>query len=99
MVFSIVDWCEETLLIQRTRTDIPPQGTTDKGAFCETCGQSSVNCVGHYAYIKLVVPVFHIGYFKHTIGILQAICKVRSITPTLTYYFLDVGIRPAPASY
>ncbi|KAF9485367.1 beta and beta-prime subunits of DNA dependent RNA-polymerase [Pholiota conissans] len=50
-------------------------GTTDKSAFCETCGQSSVNCVGHYAYIKLVVPVFHIGYFKHTIAILQAICK------------------------
>ncbi|KDR83341.1 hypothetical protein GALMADRAFT_235418 [Galerina marginata CBS 339.88] len=50
-------------------------GTTDKNAFCETCGQSSVNCVGHYAYIKLVVPVFHIGYFKHTIAILQAICK------------------------
>ncbi|KAF9498249.1 beta and beta-prime subunits of DNA dependent RNA-polymerase [Pleurotus eryngii] len=50
-------------------------GTTEKGAFCETCGQSSVNCVGHYAYIKLVVPVFHIGYFKHTIAILQGICK------------------------
>ncbi|PPQ79563.1 hypothetical protein CVT25_003445 [Psilocybe cyanescens] len=50
-------------------------GTTDKNAFCETCGQTSVNCVGHYAYIKLVVPVFHIGYFKHTIAILQAICK------------------------
>ncbi|KAF6762523.1 DNA-directed RNA polymerase III largest subunit [Ephemerocybe angulata] len=50
-------------------------GTTDKSAFCETCGQSSVNCVGHYAYIKLCVPVFHIGYFKHTVGILQTICK------------------------
>ncbi|TFK64915.1 beta and beta-prime subunits of DNA dependent RNA-polymerase [Pluteus cervinus] len=50
-------------------------GTTEKNAYCETCGQSSVNCVGHYAYIKLVVPVFHIGYFKHTIGVLQCICK------------------------
>ncbi|KAK7467362.1 DNA-directed RNA polymerase III subunit C1 (rpo31) [Stygiomarasmius scandens] len=50
-------------------------GTTDKSAFCETCGQNNVNCVGHYAYIKLVVPVFHIGYFKHTISILQCICK------------------------
>ncbi|KAH9935894.1 beta and beta-prime subunits of DNA dependent RNA-polymerase [Epithele typhae] len=50
-------------------------GTTEKSAFCETCGLSSVDCVGHYAYIKLVVPVFHIGYFKHTIGILQCICK------------------------
>lgn len=51
------------------------QGTTEKGAFCETCGLNSVDCVGHYAYIKLCVPVFHIGYFKHTIGILQCICK------------------------
>ncbi|KAG1766514.1 hypothetical protein EV702DRAFT_1256806 [Suillus placidus] len=50
-------------------------GTTEKNAFCETCGLNSVDCVGHYAYIKLVVPVFHIGYFKHTIAILQAICK------------------------
>ena len=49
---------------------------TDKNALCETCGSNSVNCVGHYAYIKLVVPVFHIGYFKHTIAVLQAICKV-----------------------
>ncbi|KAG2344971.1 beta and beta-prime subunits of DNA dependent RNA-polymerase [Suillus weaverae] len=50
-------------------------GTTEKNAFCETCGLNSVDCVGHYAYIKLVVPVFHIGYFKHTIAVLQAICK------------------------
>ncbi|KAI0314971.1 beta and beta-prime subunits of DNA dependent RNA-polymerase [Amylostereum chailletii] len=50
-------------------------GTSEKNAFCETCGLNSVECVGHYAYIKLVVPVFHIGYFKHTIGILQCICK------------------------
>ena len=52
------------------------QGTSEKNAFCETCGLNAVDCVGHYAYIKLVVPVFHIGYFKHTIGILQCICKV-----------------------
>ncbi|KAJ6583193.1 hypothetical protein B0H10DRAFT_2097845 [Mycena sp. CBHHK59/15] len=50
-------------------------GTSDKNAYCETCGQSSVNCVGHYAYIKLNLPVFHIGFFKHTIAILQCICK------------------------
>ena len=59
------------------------QGTAEKGAFCETCGQSSVNCVGHYAYIKLVVPVFHIGYFKHTIAVLQAICKVSHPTTVI----------------
>ncbi|CAE7102077.1 unnamed protein product, partial [Rhizoctonia solani] len=50
-------------------------GTVDKQASCETCGHQTALCVGHYAYIKLVLPVFHIGYFKHIIGILQAICK------------------------
>ncbi|CAK5263000.1 unnamed protein product [Mycena citricolor] len=50
-------------------------GTSDKSAFCETCGQSAVNCVGHYAYIKLTLPVFHVGFFKHTIAVLQCICK------------------------
>lgn len=50
-------------------------GTSEKNAFCETCGLNAVDCVGHYAYIKLVVPVFHIGFFKHTIAILQCICK------------------------
>ncbi|KZS94039.1 beta and beta-prime subunits of DNA dependent RNA-polymerase [Sistotremastrum niveocremeum HHB9708] len=50
-------------------------GTTDKSAFCETCGQSPADCVGHYAYIKLTLPVFHIGFFKHVITILQEICK------------------------
>lgn len=35
------------------------------------------DCVGHYAYIKLVLPVFHIGYFKQTITMLQDICKVH----------------------
>ncbi|KLO17495.1 beta and beta-prime subunits of DNA dependent RNA-polymerase [Schizopora paradoxa] len=50
-------------------------GTTEKNTFCETCGLASADCVGHYAYIKLSLPVFHIGFFKHTIGILQCICK------------------------
>ena len=33
------------------------------------------DCVGHYGYIKLVLPVFHIGFFKHVISILQMVCK------------------------
>src|SRR5215475_13725486 len=59
------------------------KGTTEKNAYCETCGLSSVDCVGHYAYIKLVVPIFHIGYFKHTLSILQCICKVRPYHPAI----------------
>ena len=54
-------------------------GTSDKAGKCETCGLALADCVGHYAYIKLVLPVFHIGYFKHVLGILQCICKVRKL--------------------
>ena len=66
-------------IVSVNRAEGTSQGTAEKAAFCETCGLTSVDCVGHYAYIKLVVPVFHIGYFKHTIGVLQCICKVRFI--------------------
>lgn len=52
-------------------------GTSDKSGSCDTCGESMAECVGHYGYIKLALPVFHIGYFRDIIAILQDICKVR----------------------
>lgn len=33
------------------------------------------DCAGHYGVVKLCLPVFHIGYFKTVITILQDICK------------------------
>lgn len=33
------------------------------------------DCAGHFGYIQLELPVFHIGYMKHTLNILQSICK------------------------
>lgn len=62
-----------------TRSIDSVQGTSDKAALCETCGQKMADCVGHYAYIRLVLPVFHIGYFKMVITMLQDICKVRFV--------------------
>lgn len=35
------------------------------------------DCNGHFGYISLELPCFHIGYFKAIISVLQAICKVR----------------------
>ena len=29
----------------------------------------------HAGYIQLELPVFHIGYFKNTVQLLQCICK------------------------
>eukprot|EP00798_Chlamydomonas_sp_ICE-L_P002153 gene2153-18203_t len=50
-------------------------GISGKSAVCETCGNKLAECAGHFAYIKLELPVFHIGYFKNTLQLLQCICK------------------------
>lgn len=52
-------------------------GTTRKkrDAQCSTCSGSLATCPGHFGYIKLELPVFHIGYFKNIVNILQCICK------------------------
>jgi DNA-directed RNA polymerase III subunit RPC1 len=46
-----------------------------KDAICGTCGKGLNECVGHFGYIDLELPVFHVGYFKAVITILQTICK------------------------
>lgn len=45
-------------------------------AVCETCQLGLDECVGHFGYLHLELPVFHVGYFKHLIHLLQCICKV-----------------------
>lgn len=53
----------------------PRLGTSEKGQTCETCGSNMTDCPGHFGNLKLALPVFHIGYFKHTVAILQVVCK------------------------
>ncbi|KAK3608217.1 hypothetical protein CHS0354_039236 [Potamilus streckersoni] len=53
-------------------------GTSEKGNNCETCGKSLADCIGHYGYIDLELPCFHIGFFRTTITVLQMICKTCS---------------------
>ncbi|CAH1406139.1 unnamed protein product [Nezara viridula] len=63
------------------RTPVPygvldrKMGTNQKDANCGTCGKGLNDCIGHYGYIDLQLPVFHIGYFRAVINILQTICK------------------------
>lgn len=52
----------------------PHMGISRQG-MCETCGGKLAECMGHFGSIQLQLPVFHIGYFKHVIVILQCICK------------------------
>lgn len=53
----------------------PRMGISDKRGKCDSCGQQLQNCNGHFGHVKLVLPCFHVGYFKKTISILQSICK------------------------
>ena len=56
----------------------PRLGVSDKFSSCETCKRKLVDCAGHYGYIKLALPVFHIGFLRHTLHLLQCICKTCS---------------------
>ena len=58
-------------------TKLHPQGTSDKSARCETCGLGLSDCAGHFGVVTLEMPVFHVGFFKATVSILQRICKAR----------------------
>lgn len=50
-------------------------GTSESSTLCQTCGRGLMDCPGHFGFVKLALPVFHVGYFKHTLAILQSVCK------------------------
>ncbi|KAG0679034.1 DNA-directed RNA polymerase III subunit C1 (rpo31) [Kluyveromyces marxianus] len=50
-------------------------GVSSSQAECNTCHGNLASCHGHFGHIKLALPVFHVGYFKATIQILQSVCK------------------------
>lgn len=52
------------------------QGISSKSGVCKTCELPLKDCVGHFGQLVLALPVFHIGYFRLVINILQNICKV-----------------------
>ena len=37
---------------------------------CDTCSDKLASCPGHFGYLELKLPVYHIGYFRHTVVIL-----------------------------
>jgi DNA-directed RNA polymerase III subunit RPC1 len=56
----------------------PRLGVSDKVSTCATCKLKLVDCAGHFGYIRLALPVFHIGFLRHTVQLLQCICKTCS---------------------
>ncbi|KAK5114578.1 hypothetical protein LTR85_010155 [Meristemomyces frigidus] len=50
-------------------------GTSSKNGTCGTCGQGLKECNGHFGHVKLALPVFHYGYLKKIIEVLNCVCK------------------------
>ena len=53
----------------------PHLGINQKDIKCPTCNNEMKDCPGHFGYIRLNFPIFHIGFFKKIIEILRCICK------------------------
>ncbi|KAH3863264.1 DNA-directed RNA polymerase III subunit RPC1-like [Dreissena polymorpha] len=72
-------------------------GTSEKNNDCETCGKALADCIGHYGYVDLELPCFHIGFFRTTITVLQMVCKTCCrilLQPDVRKSFLDSFKRP-----
>ncbi|CAF1192209.1 unnamed protein product [Adineta ricciae] len=52
----------------------PRQGPVDRHSRCLTCAGSYTECPGHFGHIKLVKPVYHIGFLAKILKILRCIC-------------------------
>lgn len=50
-------------------------GISSNSSECATCQGNLASCHGHFGHIRLALPVFHVGYFKAIILVLQCICK------------------------
>ncbi|QFZ27321.1 putative DNA-directed RNA polymerase III subunit [Clavispora lusitaniae] len=50
-------------------------GTSTNAVECSTCHGNLATCHGHFGHVRLALPVFHVGYFKAIISVLQCICK------------------------
>ena len=53
-------------------------GTTSKDSKCKTCEADLTECSGHFGHLQLTLPVFHQGYFKAIIAVLNCVCKTCS---------------------
>ncbi|XP_038972862.1 DNA-directed RNA polymerase III subunit 1 isoform X1 [Phoenix dactylifera] len=53
----------------------PRMGAPNRQTECATCHGNFTDCPGHFGYLKLILPVFNVGYFNSILNILKCICK------------------------
>lgn len=49
-------------------------GVTNKRMKCETCMGDIAECPGHFGYLELAKPMFHIGFMKTVLSIMRCVC-------------------------
>ena len=49
-------------------------GTIDRHYKCMTCKGDIIHCPGHFGHVELCKPVYHIGYIKHIVKLLNMVC-------------------------
>lgn len=49
-------------------------GTVSRDHICATCNGDIMSCPGHFGYVELHTPVYHILFLKQVVKILQCIC-------------------------
>ena len=48
-------------------------GAIDSNVICETCDKCSL-CPGHFGYIELAAPVFHMHFINRILKLLKCVC-------------------------
>jgi len=49
-------------------------GTIDRKVKCETCMANMAECPGHFGYLELAKPMYHVGFMKTVLSIMRCVC-------------------------
>eukprot|EP00911_Craspedida_sp_UC1_P001705 UC1_evm1s1294 len=52
----------------------PRMGAIDRNTRCATCSGTVKECPGHFGYMELARPVYHVGFINKVMQILRCIC-------------------------
>ncbi|KAK0524548.1 DNA-directed RNA polymerase II core subunit rpo21, partial [Tilletia horrida] len=64
-------------------------GTIDRNFKCQTCGEGMAECPGHFGYLDLARPVYHIGFIGKVKKILDSGDALVDVLPSVNLQHTD----------